>query len=145
MRSIFSLIMFLSCVFSFGQDAPVVVDKKPVDEVQYEQIFTTVQVQAQPPGGMNAFRQYIGTSFKIPDVNQTTMANVVARFVVGDDGAIRDIQILKETPANLGLGKEAIRVISASEKWTPGIYNGRTVTQYYTLPIRIEITPATKK
>lgn len=111
----------------------------------YTQIFTSVQVSAQPPGGMNAFRQMIGSSFRVPVVYETTMGTVIAKFVVWDDGSIRDIVIVKESPANLGLGKEAIRVISSSDKWTPGIYDGRAVKQYYTLPFAIQITPAEKK
>lgn len=113
-----------------------------ITETDYNQIFMSVQVPAEPPGGMNAFRKYIGTNFRLPYVNQTTMGTVVAKFVVWDDGSIRNIQIVKESPAGLGLGNEAIRILSNSEKWKPGIYNERNVKQYYTLPISIQITPA---
>ncbi|OGS72834.1 MAG: hypothetical protein A3G95_03815 [Flavobacteria bacterium RIFCSPLOWO2_12_FULL_31_7] len=111
-------------------------------KTEYNQIFMSVDVSAQPPGGMHAFRQYIGANFKLPSVYQTTIGTVVAKFVVWDDGSLRDIQIVKETPDNLGLGNEAIRVISSSDKWKPGIYNERNVKQYFTLPISIQITPA---
>jgi protein TonB len=110
------------------------------DDTDYNSIFTSVQVQALPPGGMNAFRKQIAQSFRLPEVDETTTGVVKARFVVWDDGSIRDIQILSETPAGLGLGKEATRILSKSPKWTPGIYNGRSVKQYYTLPISIQIT-----
>ena len=110
------------------------------DDTDYNAIFTSVQVQAAPPGGMNAFRKQIASSFRLPDVEETTTGTVIAKFVVWDDGSIRDIQIVKESPAGLGLGKEATRILSKSPKWTPGIYNGRSVKQYYTLPISIQIT-----
>ncbi len=113
-----------------------------ITETDYNQIFMSVQVPAEPPGGMNAFRKYIGTNFRLPYVNQTIMGTVVAKFVVWDDGSIRNIQIVKESPAGLGLGNEAIRILSNSEKWKPGIYNERNVKQYFTLPISIQITPA---
>ncbi|MES2864739.1 MAG: energy transducer TonB [Bacteroidota bacterium] len=154
MKNIFAAILFLSFAFGFGQentapkeDAKLI--KENATEVdsktEYNKIFTSVHVQAQPPGGMHAFRQMIGSSFRVPVVYETTIGTVIAKFVVWDDGTIRDIQIIKETPANLGLGKEAIRVISSSEKWIPGVYNGMNVKQYYTLPIAIQITPAEKK
>lgn len=113
-----------------------------IAETDYNQIFMSVQVPAEPPGGMNAFRQYIGSNFRLPSVYQTTMGTVIAKFVVWDDGSIRNIQIVKETPTSLGLGKEAVRILSSSEKWKPGIYDNRNVKQYFTLPISIQITPA---
>jgi protein TonB len=99
-----------------------------------------VQVSATPPGGMNAFRKQISSSFRLPEVDETTTGTVIAKFVVWDDGSIRDIQIVKESPAGLGLAKEATRILTKSPKWTPGVYNGRSVKQYYTLPISIQIT-----
>ena len=110
------------------------------DDTDYNQIFTSVQVQASPPGGMNAFRKQIASSFRLPEVDETTTGTVIAKFVVWDDGSIRDIQIVKESPAGLGLAKEATRILTKSPKWTPGVYNGRSVKQYYTLPISIQIT-----
>ena len=110
------------------------------DDTDYNSIFTTVQVSASPPGGMNAFRKQIASSFRLPEVDETTTGTVVAKFVVGLDGSISDIVILKESPVGLGLGKEATRILSRSPKWTPGVYNGRNVKQYYTLPISIQIT-----
>ena len=153
MKNIFTTILFLNLAFGFGQNTSAPKEDAKLNKENstdtstksdYNQIFTTVDVQAQPPGGMNAFRQMIGSTFKLPTVYETTTGTVIAKFVVWDDGSIRDIQIVKETPANLGLGKEAIRVISSSAKWKPGIYNNRSVKQYYTLPISIQITPSVR-
>lgn len=132
----------------FGQnnDAPKedakLIKEKYTDanlETDYDKIYTSVQVQANPPGGINAFRKYIASSFRLPEAKEKTTGVVIIKFVVWDDGTIRDCQIIKETPVNLGLGKEAVRVISNSEKWTPGQYNNKNVKQYYTLPISIQI------
>lgn len=125
---------------ALDKGAELAKEEQKGDETDYNAIFTSVQVQAAPPGGMNAFRKQIAQSFRLPDVDETTTGTVIAKFVVWDDGSIRDIVIVKETPAGLGLGKEATRILSKSPKWTPGIYNGRSVKQYYTLPISIQIT-----
>jgi protein TonB len=117
---------------TLDKGAELAKEEQKGDETDYNAIFTSVQVQAAPPGGMNAFRKQIAQSFRLPDVDETTIGTVIAKFVVWDDGSIRDIQIVKETPAGLGLGKEATRILSKSPKWTPGIYNGRSVKQYYT-------------
>lgn len=113
-------------------------------ELEFIQVFSDVDVQAAPPGGMNAFRKYIATSFKLPPVYEKTIGTVVAKFVVWDDGSLRNIIIVKESPEGIGLGEEAKRVIANSAKWTPGIYNGRSVKQYFTLPMSFEIKPLEK-
>lgn len=153
MKNIFTAILFLSFAFGFGQEntAPKenakLIKENAIDsivETDYNQIFTSVQVQAIPEGGMHAFRKYIASSFRLPVVTEKTTGSVIVKFVVWDDGSVRDVLVVKESPAGLGLGKEAARVIASSAKWTPGQYNGRNVKQYYTLPISLQITPAEK-
>ena len=125
---------------NLDKGAELAQEEQKGDDTDYNQIFTSVQVQASPPGGMNAFRKQIASSFRLPEVDETTTGSVIAKFVVWDDGSIRDVVIVKESPAGLGLGKEATRILNKSPKWTPGVYNGRSVKQYYTLPISIQIT-----
>lgn len=146
MRNTFVVMFFLSFVFGFAQNNSTVVKKNPKDgeELDYVQIFTSVEVQASPPGGMDAFRKYLVSSFNLPEVSQTTIATVIVKFVVWNDGTIKNIQIIKETPENLGLGKEAIRVLNNAAKWIPAEINGKKVCQYFSLPIKLEI-PATEK
>ena len=124
---------------SLDKGAELAKEEQKGDDTDYNQIFTSVQVSAEPPGGMNGFRNLIKNTFRTPEVDETTTGKVTARFVVWDDGSIRDVQILSESPAGLGLGKEAIRVLLKSPKWKPGIYNGRSVKQLYTLPIAIQL------
>lgn len=112
------------------------VNKDPVD---YNQIFNSVEVNAVPPGGLNDFRKKIASSFVLPDVDTTIICKIVARFVVWNDGSIRNIEIIKEEPFGLGLGKEFVRILLNSEKWKPGMHNGKIVNQYYTMPVMIQI------
>jgi protein TonB len=142
MKNVFVTILFLIVAIGFGQNTN---SPKEDTKTDYNQIFLSVQIPAEPPGGMNAFRQYIASNFKMPAVYQTTIGTVIARFVVWDDGSIRNIQIVKETPENLGLGNEAIRLLISSDKWKPGVYNKRNVKQYFILPISIQITAEEKK
>lgn len=118
-------------------------EEPPEDtSVNYSKIFTSVDIQATPLVGLNAFRKYVASSFKLPEVTEQITGTLITKFVVWDDGSIRDVQIIKETPIGLGLGKEAVRILSSSDKWKPGMVNGFKVKQYYTLPISIQITPA---
>ena len=59
-------------------------------------------------------------------------------FIIETNGEISNIKVLRDI--GYGTGEEAVRVLKLSPKWTPGVYNGRNVKQYYTLPISIQIT-----
>jgi len=150
MKSIFVAILFLCFTTGFGQD-----NSAPKEDTKLIKENTTnaktnssqdVTVNAEPKGGNKAFRKKIGKAFQIPDVevSEKTSCYVVVRFVVWDDGSLRNFEVIKESPAGLGLGDEAIRVLMKSKKWKPGKVNGRNVKQYFTVPISVEIMPTKK-
>lgn len=58
---------------------------------------------------------------------------VTVQFIVGEDGAVRNVSVLQS--AHALLDAEAIRVISASPKWEPGRQLGRAVPVTYTFPV----------
>lgn len=62
---------------------------------------------------------------------------VVLRFVVGKDGSIRDLQVLRDIGA--GCGEEAIRVVENMPAWTPGRQHNKPVSVIYTLPLKFEL------
>lgn len=147
-KYVFVTILFLSFAICFGQNntAPkedAKLSKENITDVtskiEYSQIFTTVGVSAQPLSGMKEYRKKFASSFNTPEVTKDVSASIIIKFVVFEDGSLKDFQIIKEEPSGLGLGKEAIRVLSTSEKWKPGQLNGKNVKQYYTFPIEIKI------
>ncbi len=159
MKNIFTAILFFNLAFGFSQvkvepkpfksiDSIKKYDYSPAGELSndsdsdYTQIFTSVEINAQPKEGLNSFRKYFSTSFRTPEVDNNIKATIQVRFVVFEDGSLHDFQILKETPIGLGLGTEAIRVLKTSKNWIPGQLNGKIVKQYYTFPINIEIKGA---
>lgn len=148
MKNVLTAILFLCFAFGFGQQSKSVKGSTPhgtpliVDEnLDYTQIFTSVQVPASPKGGLSDLKSRIATSLKLQKVTEKTLANIIAKFVVWDDGSIRDIKIVKEIPSDLGLGNEFVRLLSKSENWIPGSVNGISVKQIYTMQISVEIIP----
>ena len=152
MKNIFAILLFLNLAVGFGQnndapkeDAILIKDKKPTiakDSTHNNNnlIFTSVDNIAIPPGGMNEFRKYVGQSFRLPEVNKTTIGKVTTKFTVCNDGSICDIQVINESPADLGLGDEVKRILNKSGNWKPAQKNETAVSSYYTLPIAIQIT-----
>ncbi len=152
MRNIFKTLLFFILAVGFGQnnDAPkrdsILIKEKKTKIAQdstqtsYNLIFTSVDISAIPPGGMNEFRKYVGQSFRLPEVNNSTIGKVITKFTVCNDGSICDIQVINESPADLGLGEEVKRILNQSGNWKPAQKNETAVSSYYTLPIAIQIT-----
>jgi len=57
---------------------------------------------------------------------------VFVNFVVEKDGSVNEVKVRK------GIGKlcdeEAVRVVKAMPKWTPGMQDGKPVRVHYNLP-----------
>jgi protein TonB len=62
---------------------------------------------------------------------------VIVNFIVGLNGEIRDVKIVKSV--NKDLDKEAMRVISLMPNWTPGMNNGKPVKVSFNLPVKFVI------
>jgi len=110
-----------------------------VAEVIDDKPYTYVEQMPTFPGGETEMLKYLAKNIRYPAAAQRAGVEglVVLSFVVGRDGEISEIQVVK----NLGAGtdEEAMRVVKSMPKWTPGKQNGRAVPVRYTLPVRFTI------
>jgi len=113
---------------------------KPTTPSTQDQIFTAVEVQATFPGGMDGLMKYLSENVKYPKVarKKGIQGKVFASFVIGSDGNITDIKILKGIGG--GCDEETIRVIKGMPKWTPGKQSGRFINTRFTLPISFTLS-----
>ena len=113
-------------------DLKQVVTQAPVEE---EKVFDMVEQMPQFPGGPSELMKYISEHMKYPTIAQEngTQGRVTCQFVVGSDGSVRDVNVLRGVDPYLD--KEAIRVIKSMPKWIPGKQNGKAVSVKYTVPI----------
>ena len=97
--------------------------------------FTVVEVMPVFPGGQTALVQYIASHLKYPTVAQENgiQGRVFVSFVVGEDGYVEDVQVIKGVEPMLD--KEAVRVIQSLPRWTPGNQQGKPVRVKYTVPV----------
>ena len=88
--------------------------------------------------GLEAFYQYIGSNYKIPEEISTKKISgkIFASFIVEKDGSLSNIKILRDM--GYGTGDETIRVLKESPKWKPGKMNRKPVRTQYSLPITIK-------
>ena len=116
---------------STGTKAAAVDVKPQVDE---KKIYADVEQLAEFPGGINAFRNKVSSSFD-GSVMEGDEGNVKSEitFVVERDGSITDV---KATGDYKYFNEEAIRTVkSIKNKWTPAKVNGQSVRYRYRLPL----------
>ena len=105
-----------------------------------EQIFESVEINPEPPGGMAAFRKWIADNYQYPQgaIDAGVKGTVQVSFVVEKDGSLTDVKVLRDL--SYGTGQAAQNMLKRARKWSPGIQNGRPVRVAYTLPIKLDLT-----
>jgi protein TonB len=106
-----------------------VVEAPKVDVEDYDKEFKVVQIQAQFPGGNEAWRRFLERNLN----NQTPTDNgapagkytVTVSFLVDKEGNISEVKA--ENNPGYGTSEEAVRVIKRGPQWKPAIQNGRNV------------------
>jgi len=98
-------------------------------------VFTSVEQVPQFPGGLDGFVSYISKNIKYPanSRDKGIQGKVIISFIVEQDGALSGVHVTRGVADDID--KEALRVITASPKWEPGIQNGRSVRVAYSVPI----------
>lgn len=104
-----------------------------------DDVFATVEVMPEYPGGIEAMIKFLGENIKYPEqmVKDSIEGRVLLSFVIEKDGSITEIQELK-SPHPV-LTDEAIRVVKLMPKWTPGKMRGKTVRVKFMLPVSFQI------
>lgn len=107
-----------------------------------EEVYEVVEKMPEfPDGGMSGLMKYLSANIRYPEAAHKagTQGRVTVQFVVGKDGSIGNVSILRGVdPA---LDAEAIRVISGMPKWKPGTQKGEPVNVRYTVPVMFRLTP----
>jgi periplasmic protein TonB len=119
-------------------EAPEGNGKKEVKEEE-DKPFIIVEQVPEFPDGLKAMYLFLRDNIKYPAVarENNIEGNVFVGFVVGKDGAIRDIIIKRGIGG--GCNEEAMRVVGLMPKWKAGRQNGRPVSVAYTLPIKFKL------
>ena len=109
--------------------------QKTVVSQTNQKVFDTVEQMPEYPGGMQAMIEFLQTNMKYPEdaEKQKVEGRVMVQFVVETDGSISDVHVAKQVFPSLDA--EAVRVVHAMPKWTPGKEKGKVVRVKYNLPI----------
>lgn len=101
-----------------------------------EPVFTKVEIEADYPGGSQAYLRFLTKAFRYPEEAQAKeiQGTVIVQFKVAADGNISDVRAISG-PDSGGLKEEAVRVIRSSGKWLPAMQNGHAVASIKKQPI----------
>lgn len=113
-------------------------DRNSTDKEVYEVVENMPEF---PDGGMPGLMKYLSANIRYPEAAHKagTQGRVTVQFVVGKDGSIGDVKVIRGVDPTLDA--EAIRVISGMPKWKPGTQKGEPVNVKYTVPVMFRLTP----
>ena len=125
-----------------GHNAPEPVKSKLLNipqPVNSNSVYDVVEQMPSFPGGISGLRTYLNQNIRYPAEAQETCAQgcVVVSFVVGKDGHISDVTVLRSVDPSLD--KEAVRVIRNMPRWTPGKQGGEPVRVRYNVPVSFRL------
>ena len=100
------------------------------------EVFAVVEDMPKFPGNV---QQWISKNIKYPMIAQENniQGRVFVQFVIERDGSVTDVKVARSVDPSLD--KEAIRVVKAMPKWTPGKQRNKPVRVSYTVPINFQL------
>ena len=114
----------------------VTADNFAVDD---EPFFRSEQMPSFQGGDLNTFRRWVQSNVQFPQIALMNgiQGRVTLTFVIEKDGRLTNIQVLQSPHPSLS--EEAIRVLSQSPKWSPGLQRNTSVRVKYTLPVDFKV------
>ena len=103
-----------------------------------DETFRKVEIDAQYPGGLEAWRVFITRKLVYPQeaADEGKQGTVYVQFIVDKEGNVSDVNAISG-PSELYAA--AVSVIKKSGKWEPGIQNGQKVKSYKSQPITFKL------
>jgi len=127
-KLIIMLLMAVCCLMTANAQKTVVSQKN-------QKVYDMAEQMPEYPGGMPAMMEFLQTNMSYPEdaKKQKVEGRVTVQFIVETDGSVSDVKVDKQVFPSLDA--EAIRVVQAMPKWTPGKDKGKLVRVKYNLPI----------
>lgn len=108
-----------------------------------ERVYSPYEVDTPPQffkGDAGTFlNEWVYTYLRYPEIplNQGISGTVTVEFVVEKDGSVTNVRAVRGNDQYLE--DEAVRVISASPKWKPGVLGGEKVRVKYSVPVEFRL------
>ncbi|MBQ8646165.1 MAG: energy transducer TonB [Bacteroidales bacterium] len=113
-----------------------VVEQVEEEEVEEEIPFAIVEQKPTFQGkDANAFTKWVFSKIVYPEIAKENgvQGRVTLQFTIDTDGSVTNVKVLRGVDSSLD--KEAVRVVSSSPKWKPGMQRNKPVKVKYTFPV----------
>jgi protein TonB len=110
------------------------------DGTETDEPFFLVEVMPSfKGGGLEKFRTWIKNRTNYPQaaIDKKIKGTVFLTFIVEKDGSVSNVTIIKGVDSLLD--NEAVKAISESPKWTPGLQRGEPVRVRYSIPLSFNL------
>ena len=110
------------------------------EEVEEDIPIAVVEEKPKFMGGdENEFTKWVFKNMVYPEIakENNIQGRVILSFVVGPDGRVVDVKVLRGVDPSLD--KEALRVVNMSPRWTPGKQRNKPVRVKYTFPVIFQL------
>ena len=116
-----------------------VVDDMYTEWADETQDIVEVDKKAQYPGGTIALQQYLKNNLNYPKeaIALKKHGTVIVKFVVGEDGAISDVTVIRSVDPLLD--QEAVRFVKSMGYWVLATVGDRAVRSSVRLPINFKL------
>ena len=118
-----------------------VVEQQEEEVVEEEEVpFAIVEQKPTFQGGdANTFTKWVFSKIVYPEIAKENgvQGRVTLQFTIDTDGSIKNVKVLRGVDSSLD--KEAVRVVSSSPKWQPGMQRNKPVKVKYTFPVVFQL------
>ena len=119
-----------------------VVEQQEEEVVEEEEIpFAVVEekpkFQGKDPNP--GFTKWVFSKIVYPEIAKENgvQGRVTLQFTIETDGSVKNVKVLRGVDSSLD--KEAVRVVSSSPKWKPGMQRNKPVRVKYTFPVVFQL------
>ena len=90
-------------------------------------------------GDANEFSKWVNSKLVYPEIAKENgvQGRVTLQFTVNADGTVSNVKVLRGVDSSLD--KEAVRVVKAMPKWTPGKLKGKPVRTKHNEPFSFRL------
>lgn len=122
-----------------GQDKTSLGTSRVGQDLDSLVVYDAVEQSPAFPGGMSAMLQYCKDNMRYPQTakEKGIEGHVVVQFIVDETGKVTKPEVLRGIDAELDA--EAIRLVKAMPRWTPGRRNGKAVPMTFTIPVKFRL------
>lgn len=99
------------------------------------EVANIIDVMPEFPGGMVACMKFIQSRIRYPEIcrQRGIQGEVRVQFIVGTDGRISDISVVKSVDQQLD--NLALRIVRMMPRWKPGQRKGKPTKVKFTMPV----------